>query len=60
MMFKLHLLVFTVFDKIHRCIRDIKLATEHSLNMDMARAVLWWQHLTSLNGKPFGSGEWFF
>ena len=46
-------------DRIHRLIRDIKLAAEHSINKNIYRVTLWWVFVSSMNGKPFNSGEWY-
>jgi hypothetical protein len=51
--------IFVVWDKIHRLIRDIKLASEHTAGSDLYRALLHTSFVFSLNQRPFGSGEWF-
>ena len=56
---KLKLFMHVVWDKIHRLIRDIKLACEHAANGDLLRALLRMCYVWSLNSKPFGSKAWF-
>ena len=56
---KMHANVFIVYDKIHRLIRDIKLAMEHTGGKEIYKATLHANFVFSLNQKPFGSGEWF-
>ena len=51
--------VFAIWGKIHRAVRDVRLATEHSENRDIDRALLHMNHVFSLHGKPFGSGAWY-
>ncbi len=51
--------VFATYDKFHRMVRDIKLASEHSCNSDLYRALLHLTFVWSLNQRPFGSGAWF-
>jgi len=55
MMFYLQLMVFIMFDKIHRLIRDIKKA-ENSCNKIWLKAKLWSAYVLSINKRPFGSG----
>lgn len=54
----LGLLVHSSFDKVHRCIRDLKLAATHApgnfKEMTLMTSFTW-----SLNYKPFKSGAWF-
>ena len=54
----LRLNLFCLWDKIHRCIRDIKLALEHSVGGYVHRALLHMCYIWSLNAKPQGSGVW--
>ena len=56
---KMHANVFIIYDKIHRLIRDIKLAMEHTGGKELYKATLHANFIFSLNQKPFGSGEWF-
>ena len=51
--------VFVVWDKYHRNIRDLKLATEQSANGDINRALLHMIFVLSLKSKPYGSGTWY-
>ncbi len=51
--------IFVHYDKIHRIIRDIKLASEHSKGGEVYRAVLQMSFVWSLNQKPFGSGVFY-
>ena len=44
------------WDKIHRCIRDIKLALKHTEAGIFLRAQLFSAYIYSLNYKPFGTG----
>ena len=55
----LQLNVFVIYDYIHRLIRDVRLATEHSKGGDVQRALLHMSFVWSLHAKPFGSGVWF-
>ena len=48
-----------LYDKVHRCIRDIRLATEHAAGGAIHRALLHMTFIWQLNGKPFGSGTWY-
>ena len=43
-------------DKIHRVIRDLKLAEGHCCNKLFEKAKLWSAYLFGLNNRPFGSG----
>ena len=56
---KLGMNVFAVYDKIHRLIRDVKLAAEKAAGGALYRALLHVCFVFSLNQRPFGSGEWF-
>jgi len=56
---KLEMNVFVVYDKIHRLIRDVKLAAEKAAGGALYRALLHVCFVFSLNQRPFGSGEWF-
>ena len=56
---KLLLFLFVLYDKIHRLIRDIKLAADKACGGDLYRALLHYSFLCSLNQRPFGSGSWF-
>ena len=47
-------MVYTKFDKIHRCIRDLKLAAQAV--PIFVKTKLWSSYLFSLNKRPFGSG----
>ena len=50
--------LFCIFDKIHRLIRDLKLAAEGSEDASIYRAMLQMSFVFSLNQRPFGSGTW--
>ena len=50
--------MFIIFDKIHRAIRDLKLATSHAMNGLIHRALLHSSYIWSLNCKPYNSGAW--
>jgi hypothetical protein len=56
---KLGLNIYVVYDKIHRLIRDVKLAAEKAAGGTLYRALLHICFVFSLNQRPFGSGEWF-
>ena len=43
-------------DKIHRVIRDLKLAEGHCCNKLFEEAELWSAYLFGFNNRPFGSG----
>ena len=58
-MHKLGLNIFVLFDKIHRLIRDVKLAAEKSAGGVLYRALLHICFVFSLNQRPFCNGEWF-
>ena len=45
------------FDKIHRCIRDLRLALQHSCNGLFLKAQLYTSYVWGINYKPFGSGR---
>ena len=47
-------MVIAKFDKIHRCIRDLKLAAQAV--PIFSKTKLWSSYLFSLNKRPFGSG----
>lgn len=53
-----HTNIFMSYDKIHRIVRDCKLAAEHSQNGDVYRGILQMSFVWSLHSKPFGSGAW--
>lgn len=55
----LGLMLFAVWGRIHRCVRDVRLSIQHSCNGDIERAVLAMTHVWSIHSKPFGSGQWF-
>jgi len=57
---KLGLNVFVKWDKFHRLVRDLKLASEKACGGQMYRALLHMTFVMSLNSRPFGSGEWYF
>ena len=44
------------FDKIHRVIRDLKLADGGCCNKVFEKAKLWSAYIFGLNNRPFGSG----
>ncbi len=48
--------VWARFDKIHRIIRDLKLAENGICDNVFAKAKLWSAYLYGLNNRPFGSG----
>ncbi len=54
--FKLNKLVWARFDKIHRVIRDLKLAENHACCKVFEKAKLWSAYLYGMNNRPFGSG----
>jgi hypothetical protein len=56
---ELQLNVFAIWGKIHRAVRDVRLAADHSENGEIQRALLFMCHVWSLHSKPFGSGAWF-
>ena len=43
-------------DKIHRVIRDLKLAEGHCCNNVLEKAKFWSSYLFGLNNRPFNSG----
>jgi len=43
-------------DKIHRVIRDLKLASGHCCQKVFEKAKLWSAYLFGLNARPFNSG----
>ena len=43
-------------DKIHRVIRDLKLAEGHCCNKLFEKTKLWSSYMFGLNNRPFGSG----
>ena len=45
-------------DKIHRLIRDIKLAAEHTEGGQMHKAVMHMSYVWSLSQKPWHQGTW--
>ncbi len=49
-------MVHCKWDKIHRCIRDIKLSLSHSCGGLFLKTQLYTSHLWGLNYKPFGTG----
>ena len=52
-------MVHVKFDKIHRAVRDYKLAIAHSLRGLFLRTQLHSSYIWSLNYKPFGGGAFF-
>ena len=54
--FRFKVTVWAKFDKIHRLIRDLKLAESDCCNKIFAKAKLWTSYLYGLNNRPFGSG----
>ena len=54
----LDVLVHCSFDKVHRCIRDLKLASQHASG-NFGQTTLMTSFVWSLNYKPFKSGAWF-
>ena len=48
--------VWGKFDKIHRIIRDLKLAEDGCCGKVFSKAKLWSSYLYGLNNRPFGSG----
>ena len=48
--------VWARFDKIHRLIRDMKLAEADCCGKLFVKAKLWSNYLYGLNNRPFGSG----
>ena len=55
--FKMKATIWARFDKIHRVIRDMKLAENDSCGKVFAKAKLWSAYLYGLNNRPFGSGS---
>ena len=55
--FKMKATVWAKFDKIHRVIRDMKLAESDCCGKVFAKAKLWSAYLFGLNNRPFGSGS---
>ena len=51
----MHMMVIARFDKIHRLVRDLKLA-ENCCKKIWVKAKLWSAYLFSINKRPFGSG----
>ena len=51
-----HSLFHASWDKIHRIVRDLKLAASHT---GLDQVVLMSSFVFSVNYKPFGSGAWF-
>ena len=49
-------IIWAKFDKIHRVIRDLKLA-EACCNKIFEKTKLWSTYLYGLNDRPFGSGS---
>lgn len=56
MNFKLNMMVFGKYDKIHRLIRDLKGAENGCCGKIFTKTKLWSAYLYSLNKRPFGSG----
>ena len=54
--FKLHKTIWGKWDKIHRLIRDCKLAETHCMQGIFTKTKLWSAYLFGLNNRPFGSG----
>ena len=54
----LGVLVHCSFDKVHRCVRDLKLASKHASG-NFNETTLMTSFVWSLNYKPFKSGAWF-
>ena len=54
--FHLKKIIWIKPDKIHRVIRDLKLAEGHCCNKVSEKAKLWSAYLFGLNNRPFGSG----
>ena len=55
--FKMRATIWARFDKVHRIIRDTKLAEQHACgNKIFLKAKLWSTYLFGLNNRPFGSG----
>ena len=48
--------IWAKFDKIHRIIRDLKLADGGCCNKVFEKAKLWSAYIFGLNNRPFGSG----
>ena len=55
--FKMQATIWAKFDKIHRVIRDMKLAESDCCGKVFAKAKLWSAYLYGLNNRPFGSGS---
>ena len=49
--------VWARFDKIHRIIRDLKLASAHCCGKVFEKTKLWSSYIYGLNNRPFGSGS---
>ena len=54
--FHLKKMIWVKPDKIHRVIRDLKLAEGHSCGKIFEKAKLWSAYLFGLNARPFNSG----
>ena len=54
----LHTNICMTYDKMHRVVRDCKLAAEQSQNGDVYRALLQMSFVWSLHTRPCGSGAW--
>ena len=54
--FLLKTTVLRKFDKMHRVIRDLKLADGGCCNKVFEKAKLWSAYIFGLNSRPFGSG----
>lgn len=52
-------LIHPTWDKIHRLVRDFKLAQEGSKSKCLVKALLGSTYLFSVNYKPFGAGAWY-
>ena len=50
-------MVHCKWDKIHRCVRDIRLALTHSESGLFLKTQLFTSYLWGVNFKPFGTGE---
>ena len=50
-------MVWGKFDKIHRIIRDLKLAEGHCCGKIFEKTKLWSTYIFGLNNRPFGSGS---
>jgi hypothetical protein len=49
-------MLYTKFDKVHRVIRDIRLAITHSCQGLFLKTQLFSSHIWGANSKPFGTG----